>query len=376
MPLQFERKIRVLAADDSAVMRGVLRTVFKLHASAPEPGVPAMELCGQVTDGIEALEAMKRLQPDVLLLDLEMPRVDGLGVLSRLREEGSSVPVIMCSAYTERGARSTLDALAQGAQDYVMKPRQQADFASALDSLLKDLLPKIAALARPAKREEGRERCGAVPTQLAGAGNVVNAVVVGVSTGGPAALELMLSRLPKNFSAPLLIVQHMPKLFTSALAERLNKLCEVEVRQAAEGLRLEAGLVLLAPGDSHMEIERRREGDVVSLHDGPSLNSCKPSVDYLFRSAARLYGPGVLAVMMTGMGSDGLAGTGAVRAAGGMVLAQDEASSAVWGMPGRVVQAGLSSAVVPLEGLAGMLIQKVMTNSAISARSGGSYGLL
>ena len=387
MSLQGERKIRILAADDSSVMRGVLQTLFQLHAADPEPGLPAMELCGQVSDGIEALEAMKRLEPDVLLLDLEMPRLNGLGVLARLREEGSSVPVIMCSAHTERGARSTLAALAQGAQEYVMKPRQQADFASALDSLLKELLPKIAALVRPAGRDAGRaagrERGSAWPNYFAGGGSAVDAVVVGVSTGGPAALELMLSRLPADFRAPMLIVQHMPKLFTCALAARLNTLCKVEVRQAAEGVRLRRGLVLIAPGDSHMEIGRGIGGDVVRLQDGPALNHCKPSVDCLFHSAARLYGPGVLAVMMTGMGSDGLAGTAAVRAAGGTVFAQDEASSAVWGMPGRVVQAGLSNAVVPLEGLAGMLVQKVMGASLVPASvdwtvagSGGFYGLL
>lgn len=383
MSLQGERKIRVLAADDSSVMRGVLRTLFKLHAADPEPGLPAMELCGQVADGLEALEAMKRLKPDVLLLDLEMPRLTGLGVLARLRSDGSSVPVIMCSAYTERGAQSTLAALAQGAQEYVMKPRQQADFASALDSLLKDLMPKIAALVRPVRREMGRAGEDIPSAYFAGVSHAVNAVVVGVSTGGPAALELMLSRLPADFAAPMLIVQHMPKLFTSALATRLDTLCKVEVRQAAEGVRLEPGVVLLAPGDAHMEIGRGRGGDVVHLHDGPALNSCKPSVDCLFHSAALLYGPGVLAVMMTGMGSDGLAGTGAVRAAGGTVLAQDEASSAVWGMPGRVVQAGLSNAVVPLQDLAGMLVQKVMGASlvptsgrAMIAGAGGLYGLL
>ena len=383
MSLQVERKIRILAADDSSVMRGVLRTVFKLHAADPASGLPAMEICGQVADGMEALEAMKRLKPDVLLLDLEMPRLNGLGVLARLRAENSCVPVIMCSAHTERGARSTLAALAQGAQEYVMKPRQQVDFASALDSLLKDLLPKIAALVRPARREVGRVVEGAWPTYFGGGGNAVDVVVVGVSTGGPAALELMLSRLPKDFVVPMLIVQHMPKLFTCALAARLNTLCKVEVRQAAEGVRLRRGLVLIAPGDSHMEIGRGIGGDVVRLQDGPALNHCKPSVDCLFHSAARLYGPGVLAVMMTGMGSDGLAGTVAVRAAGGTVFAQDEASSAVWGMPGRVVQAGLSNAVVPLEGLAGMLVQKVMGASLVPASvdwtvagSGGFYGLL
>lgn len=383
MSEEIERTIRVLAADDSAVMRGVLRTVFKLHAAEPEPGLPPMELCGQVADGVEALDALRRLQPDVLLLDLEMPRLSGLGVLARMRAEGSRVPVIMCSAHTERGARSTLAALAQGAQEYVMKPRQQVDFASALDVLLKDLLPKIAGLARPLSHDVDVPEGMAVMPRVTPGGNAVSIVVIGVSTGGPAALELMLSRLPPAFPVPMLIVQHMPKLFTCALAERLNKLCSVEVRQAVEGVRLAPGLVLLAPGGSHMEMERRSGSDTVRLHDGPALNSCKPSVDYLFRSAARCYGPGVLAVMMTGMGSDGLAGSYAICDAGGTVLAQDEASSAVWGMPGRVAQAGLASAVVPLEELAGVLVQKVMGASrmpgamrTLASVAGGLHGVL
>jgi two-component system chemotaxis response regulator CheB len=371
------RPLRVLAVDDSAVMRGVLRTVFDLHTSQGDSSLPRMELCGLMRDGVEGLEAVKLLAPDVLLLDLEMPRMDGLQVLQQLKTIAPGLPVIMCSAHTARGARSTLDALSLGAKDYVMKPGQQKDFAAALDLLMDELLPKIAGLARlrqgaagepePA-RITGSERWhGAASPISSESGAPVELVVIGVSTGGPTALELMLPMLPRDFAVPVMIVQHMPRLFTNALAERLDKLCKVSVQQARSGEPLGPGGVWLAPGDSHMEVAwavgHRMQGvesqAAVKLHQGPALNSCMPSVDYLFRSAAATYGPGTLAVMMTGMGSDGLEGARAVRAAGGTVLAQDEATSAVWGMPGRVAQEGLATALVPLPAIAGMLLQRV-----------------
>jgi len=246
------RPLRVLAVDDSRVMRGVLKTVFELHASQGDPSLPRMELCGLVRDGVEALEAVKTLAPDVLLLDLEMPRMNGLEVLAKLRILAPTLPVIMCSAHTERGARSTLDALSHGAKDYVMKPGQQKDFAAALDSLMEQLLPKIAALAGwslvrtepreltlAEKRDAALERVEAEPTaarvQSTG-GRLVELVVVGVSTGGPSALEIMLPMLPKDFAVPVLIVQHMPKLFTGALADRLDRICRMPVQEARDGL--------------------------------------------------------------------------------------------------------------------------------------------
>lgn len=405
--------LRVLGADDSAVMRGVLRTLFELHAKNQHSPLPRMELCGMVTNGHGALEAVKRLAPDVLLLDLEMPGLNGLGVLERLRIDAPHLPVIMCSAYTERGAQTTLDALSRGAKDYVMKPRQQADFASALDTLMQHLLPKIAALAASSGRDPGDKR-EAMPGQSEGRVNLglsgrettarigslqeypdaVQMIVIGVSTGGPSALESVLPLLPKDFAVPVLIVQHMPKLFTSVLAERLDRLCALRVLQATHGASIEPGTVWLAPGDAHMEIALRanrasgsnRPSFVVCLHQDAPLNSCKPAVDYLFRSAAERVGAGTLALIMTGMGADGLEGARAVRRARGTVLAQDQASSAVWGMPGRVAEAGLASAIVPLSALAGVLIERVRSSpSAVMATSAltaprdwpeVSYGLL
>lgn len=362
-----ERPIRVLAADDSAVMRGIMRHLFLRHGGNPKGEQSRMELCGVARDGVECLEAVQQLKPDVLVLDLEMPRLNGLEVLERLRRESPGLPVIMCSSHTEHGARSTLEALARGASDYVMKPVEQKDFASALLSLAQQLLPRVAALAKGTRQQRagksGQLRSGAARMS---AEATIELVVIGLSTGGPSALEQMLPKLPADFPVPVMIVQHMPKLFTAPLAERLNKCCSLRVEQAYDGAVIRPGTVWLAPGDSHMEVadgvlgtgeEARRRGRV-KLHQREMLNHCRPSVDHLFFSAARMYGAGTLALMMTGMGSDGLDGARAVHERGGVVLAQDEATSAVWGMPGRVTEAGIASATLPLDALADELMQR------------------
>jgi two-component system chemotaxis response regulator CheB len=213
----------------------------------------------------------------------------------------------------------------------------------------------------------------------------VGIVVIGISTGGPSALEVLLPALPKDFPVPLMIVQHMPKLFTGALAERLNRLCSMPVEQARDGAAVRAGTILLAPGDAHMEVVAVGDGRLrckaVKLHQGPALNSCMPSADYLLRSAAGVYGAGTLAVIMTGMGNDGFVGAQEVRAARGTVLVQDEATSAVWGMPGRVARAGVASATIALPALAGAILDRVkagrlaMPLSQAGFRE-GTHGLL
>jgi two-component system chemotaxis response regulator CheB len=371
-----ERPLRILAADDSAVMRGVMGKLFRMHAEDRSSELPRMELCGVAQDGVDCLEAVKRLLPDVLVLDLEMPRLNGLEVLRRLQVENPGLPVIMCSAHTELGARSTLEALACGAADYVTKPAEQRDFASAMLSLSRQLLPRIAALAKGAKRKEEsavasralKASSGVVPTR---ASTPIEVVVIGLSTGGPSALEQLLPRLPADFPVPVLIVQHMPKLFTGALAERLDKSCSLRVKEAYENAMIRPGTIWLAPGDAHMELgpgnglTDRRDGSPggrssrVRLHQREPLNHCRPAVDYLFFSAARMYGASALALVMTGMGADGLDGARAVHEQGGVVLAQDEASSAVWGMPGKVTEAGIASATLPLMEIASALKQRV-----------------
>ncbi len=392
------RPIRVLAVDDSAVMRGVLRTLFQTHGQKHSSDLPAMELCAVVEDGVECLAAVIRLRPDVVVLDLEMPRMHGLDVLERLRLEEPGLPVIMCSAYTQRGARATLDALAMGAADYVMKPSEQSDPATAMKTLAGQLLPKIAALAgagfevlsgvrgkttrqeiAESKLSQGLAAAG--PSTAGGTGEAkVEIVVIGVSTGGPTALEAVLPKLAEDFPVPVMIVQHMPKLFTGELAERLNRRCALRVREAHEGAEVAPGTVWLAPGDAHMEVAEAINGaaaadrrgvvrrTTVHLHQQQSLNHCKPSADYLFSSVAKLYGAGTLALVMTGMGSDGLAGARHVHEAGGVVLTQDEATSAVWGMPGRVFEAGLSREPLPLDALADELTRRV--NAGRGGRAG------
>jgi len=378
------RPIRVLAVDDSAVMRGVLRTLFQTQGQKHSSELPAMELCGVVEDGVECLAAVLRLRPDVVVLDLEMPRMHGLDVLERLRLEEPGLPVIMCSAYTERGARATLDALAMGAADYVMKPSEQSDFTSALETLANQLLPKIAALAGAGFQALSEVR-GQTTQQVmaesklspslsaagstAAGGARVEIVAIGVSTGGPSALEVMLPKLAEDFPVPVMIVQHMPKLFTGELAGRLDRICALRVREAYEGAEVLPGTIWLAPGDAHMEVVETAIGHAppggrahiarVHLHQQRSLNHCKPSVDYLFCSAAKLYGAGTLALVMTGMGSDGLNGARCVHEAGGVVLTQNAATSAVWGMPGRVFEAGLAREPLPLTALAGELTRRV-----------------
>jgi two-component system, chemotaxis family, protein-glutamate methylesterase/glutaminase len=339
------------------------------------------------------------LRPDVLILDLEMPELDGLGVLDGLRRESLDLPVILFSSPTEHGARSTLEALACGASDCVMKPREQRDTAAALTSLSQQLLPRVAALARSwQKSDKGLDKTVQEseqqrPWETSHA--AIEVVVVGLSTGGPSALEEILPQLPSDFPVPMLIVQHMPKMFTEALAQRLDRCCALRVEQAYDGAPLSCGTVWLAPGGSHMEVAPIKaincDGDVsvsggrVLLHQQGMLNYCRPSVDYLFHSAARMYGAGTLALVMTGMGADGLSGARAVYACGGVVLAQDRTSSAVWGMPGRVTEAGIASSTLPLSLIAQELTRRVggcrkvpasVLTTQTQARREGVHGLL
>jgi two-component system chemotaxis response regulator CheB len=376
MSIFARRSLRVLAVDDSAVMRGIMRTMFQRHAEDTRSDLPKMELVGVSRDGVECLQEITRLNPDVVVLDLEMPRMNGLDVLDRLRHTKPRLPVIMCSSHTEQGARATLDALARGAADYVMKPAGQRNLESALNSLAEQLLPRIAAFALERRRLESpsplplsaqKAESPTKPEVPATAAAVpIEVLVIGVSTGGPTALEHLLPRLAADLPVPVLIVQHMPKVFTNVLAERLDRCCRLRVAEAYHGAPLQSGVVWLAPGDAHMEISSlstRQDQTAcaaqIKLHYSEPLHHCRPAVDYLFLSAARVYGAGTLALVLTGMGSDGLDGARAVHDRGGLVLAQDEATSAVWGMPGRVAESGIASAVLPLDAIAREINSKI-----------------
>ncbi|MGC2619067.1 MAG: chemotaxis response regulator protein-glutamate methylesterase [Acidobacteriaceae bacterium] len=336
------RRIRVLVVDDSAVMRSLLRMALDTN--------PRIEVAGSAANGEEGLAEYDRLKPDVALLDIEMPGMNGLDVLSRIRLRDRRVPVIMCSTLTWRGARITLDALSRGATDYVSKPTAQSGFREGVGTLARELVPKILALfpkvVPPAPAQVVQAGSGG---SGAGYGQSPRVVVIGVSTGGPAALEILLPKIPAGFALPILIVQHMPRLFTGLLAERLNGLCALRVREAASGVKPEPGVVDIARGDWHMELARDFR---LRLNQNEPENFCRPSVDTLFRTAATATGGKLVGVILTGMGSDGLAGCKAIRAAGGTVFAQDAATSVIWGMPGAVVNAGMANRVLPLEGIA------------------------
>jgi two-component system chemotaxis response regulator CheB len=334
------RPIRVLVVDDSLVMRSLLRMVLASD--------PAIELAGMATDGVAALEAMQRLKPDLVLLDIEMPRMNGLEVLAELRARRIESKVIMCSTLTLRGARITLDALASGATDYVTKPKSQNGAADAVASLSRDLLPRIRALFPSSQVDKTTAPVDAPYLRQA------EIVIIGVSTGGPAALEMLLPQLPGDFPVPIIIVQHMPQLFTAMLADRLNRACALKVQEAAPAMRPQSGTAIIARGDWHLEFARLAFGSgyALRLSQAAPEHFCRPSVDMLFRSAAAAYGDAVIGVVLTGMGSDGLEGCRAVRRAGGRVLAQDRATRAVWGMPAVVAEAGLAHRILPLPAIA------------------------
>lgn len=337
--------IRVLVVDDSLVMRSLLRMVL-----ASEPSI---ELVGMAGDGVAALENIDRLKPDLILLDIEMPRMNGLEVLAVLKNRPHTAKIIMCSTLTCRGAGITLEALAQGASDYVTKPTAQHGAADAVATLARELIPKILALC-PA--HEHIVHPVLPQTYELSAAKQVRMVVIGVSTGGPVALETLLPRLPAEFPVPILIVQHMPRLFTSLLADRLNRESELTVVEASPGVQPQPGTVYIARGDWHMELARQAFSNGHALRLTQSApDYCRPSVDVLFHSVAEVCGDSTIAIVLTGMGSDGLEGCRAIRNAGGRVLVQDRATSSVWGMPGVVAAAGLAHRTLPLPAIAAEL---------------------
>jgi two-component system chemotaxis response regulator CheB len=354
------RRTRIMIVDDSVVMRSLLRSVVTAD--------DGLEVAGTAADGASALNSLEALRPDLLLLDVEMPVMDGLVTLRNLRTRGHRMPVIMCSALTRRGALVTIEALAGGASDYVAKPAGQSTREAAIQALSQDLIPRIHALTSQ-ERLPGAVRQPllanlvaplaspllALPQRVQPVSAAPAVLVIGVSTGGPAALDVLLPALPAAFSLPVLIVQHMPEEFTRLFAERLDSRCPLRVRQAVEGDAVQAGTIHIARGNWHMEVLAAAcAGLPPTLHLSQGLpeNHCRPAADALFRSAAGVYGAGVLAVVLTGMGSDGLIGCRLVRGQGGSVLVQDRASSVVWGMPGAVAQAGLANRVLPLHALA------------------------
>ncbi len=369
-------KIRVLVVDDSVVIRRMVSDVLS--------GEPDIEVAGAAADGRIALQKIDQVNPDILTLDVEMPVLDGLETLRQLRKTHRHLPVIMFSTLTERGASATMDALALGASDYVTKPANVGSAAAALEKIRAELIPKIRAHVPRAATSAVRPftltsaQMAQLPSVLSSPRAVtsrVEVVAIGTSTGGPNALGDLVPLLPPNFPVPVVIVQHMPPIFTKFLADRLSSKSQIPVMEAANHQELLPGHAYIAPGDFHMTVERSKEGMRIRTQQEQPENSCRPSVDVLFRSVADEYQGDALAVIMTGMGQDGLRGCGRIRERGGQILAQDEATSVVWGMPGYVANAGLADAVLPLGLIAGEIVRRVAVGRVPASRPRLSYFL-
>lgn len=397
------KKIRALIVDDSIVARGMITAALD---------TPEVEVVGSAINGAAALLKIPRLNPEVVLLDAEMPEMDGIETLRRIREKYPQLPVIMFCTLTERCARLTMEALAHGANDYLIKPSPR-DGTSVQEATRRLLLPKLVALCRPGhmkatgsvrwseppfgvapktgRQEQLRELLESIVAPPSNDGHsplnaplaprlpreavpprpqlVPHILAIASSTGGPNALIEVIPALPHDFPIPIVIVQHMPPIFTKLLAERLAGLSAMPVTEVEGGEALEPGHVYVAPGNRHVELVRNGTKVQAMLNDGPPVNSVRPSADVLFGSVARVYGAHGMCAVLTGMGCDGLAGARELVQVGGRVLAQSGPTCVVWGMPKAVEQAGLCEAIVPISELAFAITQRA--RPASRQRSGG-----
>jgi two-component system, chemotaxis family, protein-glutamate methylesterase/glutaminase len=335
-------RLTVLIADDSALYRQMLQNVLQR--------IPNVEIVGTAVDGVDAVARVLELRPDVITLDIQMPKLDGLGVLRQLRARGSRTKAIMVSSLTLDGAPATVEALMEGAFDVIPKPAG-ADPHVARASIHEALIEKLAAIVDSG----GPAASGAAAARRLAAGcatAAIDAIAIGTSTGGPCALRGVIPLLPGDLPVPVLVVQHMPAGFTTSLANRLNELSPLRVREAAHGDVVETGNVFVAAGGWHLTVERKQAGVRCVLDAGPARHGCRPSFDALLEAMVALYGGKILAVVMTGMGQDGLAGCRAVKQAGGAVITQAAEGCAVYGMPKAVAEAGLTDAILPVDTIA------------------------
>jgi two-component system chemotaxis response regulator CheB len=343
--------IRVLVVDDSALMRKLIPAILARD--------PSIEVVGTAMDGAFALKKIEELRPDVVTLDLEMPRMDGMETL-RLIMRRAPLPVILFSTHSKEGAYSTLKALALGAVDFIAKPADAA--AGHLETIADLLIEKI----KVAKRAVGRRLPPATvaidpPDQKKGARSTLppsRIIAIGTSTGGPNALQFVLSQIPADFPCSILVVQHMPEGFTEMFAKRLDECSALDVSEAKSGDLLISGRVLICPGNRHMMVRRMPRGDMAVLSDGPPVNGHRPSVDVLFHSVAQEFALSAVGVIMTGMAEDGAEGLGAIKAAGGMTIAQSEDTCVVSGMPRAAIQKGHANKIIPLDGIGTFLVNQ------------------
>ncbi len=369
-----------MIVDDAVVVRHVLKDALSKDSE--------LEVVGTAVDGNDALEKLPRLKPDVVILDIEMPNRTGLETLPEIKRHWPNTIVIMFSTLTSRGATATLDALVAGADDYVTKPSNTGSMLGAIERINIDLIPKIKGLAQ--KRIARLKIASTGSTGSAGStgstGSKPSAtalpaqsacpihrsaskarpqiLAIAVSTGGPNALATLIPQLPADLNVPIVIVQHIPPVFSKALADRLHIKSPLAVSEGEQSAVVLPGQVWIAPGDFHMTVERHAAHVSLVLNQAPSENSCRPAADVLFRSVANVYGAATLALVLTGMGHDGQKGAEEIVRAGGRVIAQDEATSVVWGMPGAVVHAGIAEEVLPLDKIGQAIVSRVGTKSS------------
>ncbi len=354
--------IAVLVVDDSVVVR---RIVTSLLSEDPD-----IRVAGTAASGRSALEKIEQIRPDVLTLDLEMPEMDGLETLRHLRRLHPRLPVIMFSTLTERAAAATLEALSLGARDYVTKPATVGSPDAALEIVRSQLIPKIKALVpRGCRTLEAARTVRSARPALSGARpprtDPHGILAIGSSTGGPDALARIVPELPADLPVPVVIAQHMPPIFTGLFAQRLDRVSKLTVVEGQPGMRLEPGLLVVAPGDCHLLVVEEHGVLRVATNQEARQNGCRPAVDVLFRSVATVFGARVLACVLTGMGQDGLRGSEQLRARGAEIVIQDEPTSVVWGMPGAIATAGLADRILPLPAIAADLTDALR-------RSGGA----
>ena len=364
--------LRVLVADDSLVFRRAITDALT--------AIPDVQVVASAPNGKIALQKVLELKPDLLTLDMEMPEMDGLSVLQALKQAGSTTSVMVISSVTMRGGRLTMQALERGAFDFLTKP-QGKDAAESKAMMIRELSPRLRALTHRRQIRDILRTSVPAPGVASASATLASAtpplstaamrspssrsapaelVLIGVSTGGPAALARLLPLLPADFGVPIAIVQHMPPIFTQSLAESLSSRCSLQVREAADGDKLLAGQVLIAPGGRQMRLIAAPDAVArVQITDDPPENNCRPAVDYLFRSAAMNLPGRAMAVILTGMGSDGTLGLRLLKRHGCFTIAQDEATSVVFGMPKAAIDAGLADVVLPVDAIAARILSTV-----------------
>jgi len=340
------KKVRVLVVDDSALMRKLIPQMLETDR--------AIEVVGTAMDGTFCLKKIEELQPDVITLDLQMPGMNGIDTLKEIMRRNPR-PVIVVSSHSTEGASVTFKALGLGAFDFVTKPQ---DATAHMAETASELIAKIKAAADCKVVRAGTFQAAAPVAKISAAKAAPppsKLVAIGISTGGPQALEFLLAQLPPDFPGAIVIVQHMPEGFTEMFARRLDELCSLRVKEAQSGDVLQAGRVLVCPGSRHIKVKRLTMGDIVVLNDDVRVNGHRPSADVLFNSAAEEFGGQTVAVIMTGMGDDGAEGLGAVKRAGGVTIAQSEESCVVYGMPKAAIERGYATRVVALDVLSSTL---------------------